>query len=210
MSASLGSLAAAAAGDLPWTFNAGAGGGRPRPATALGHRSLASSSPSESASLPSLHAEAAAIHAAQKKLARCESARQPLYESLAGLRTMRERLGTPPSCFPDAASIHLRHGGNSLTNRKWKEGAGALMVSLAHNSGDGCASAHFRGAVEHVFRDRPAALPCRYFEPGRKRNTLDFGPIQRREQSQEAPRPPEPPKITRTIIDDFPEIWRQI
>eukprot|EP00741_Cyanophora_paradoxa_P006769 tig00001041_g6546.t1 len=125
------------------------------------------------------------------------SERRHLYESLEGLKTMRSRLGTPPNQFTDAAA-HLRSAETSLSRRQWREGAGSLLVSLAHNGGDIRASASFRGAVHHIFRNRP------FFEPGRKRETVDYGPPQRRERARE-----ERPAPKRTIIDDFPEVWRQ-
>eukprot|EP00741_Cyanophora_paradoxa_P006779 tig00001041_g6556.t1 len=141
------------------------------------------------------------------RLQMAKSDRRKIYESLEDLKTMRSRLapGAPTNQFTDAAA-HLRSAETCLTRGQWREGAGSLLVSLAHNSGDLRASAGFRGAVDHIFRNRT------FFEPGRRRESVDYGPVQRRERPPEEERPAPPPAAAnrrRTIVDDFPEVWRQ-
>eukprot|EP00741_Cyanophora_paradoxa_P018176 tig00021038_g17549.t1 len=137
------------------------------------------------------------------------SSRRALYDSLEELRTARRRseeIATTPGGTPRApARAHLRSGAASLASRRWKEGAGRVLLSLAHNSDDARAALTFREALDHIRRDRP------FWDPGWQRSGADLAlgpdppPVDPR-RSRKEPSPPQ--KVARKIVDDFGEQWR--
>eukprot|EP00741_Cyanophora_paradoxa_P000407 tig00000404_g398.t1 len=134
-------------------------------------------------------------------LRRGQPGRRTLYDSLESLHTMRTSLGTP--LYRDAGATLLKSAHREFHKRRWKEGAGILLKSLAHNSDDRVAANGFRGAVEHIQRNRM------FFDPGFRRANTDYGVTNFvRRPKQEEP-PPEDNKPKRKIVDDFPDVWRQ-